>query len=74
MSDQQLGISEIGVSYPDASFGSQSRIGVPFIFVLRDILQFRLRLFYLLCWVVFFFFFCAVTPHNENRKVRQNGG
>lgn len=41
MSDQQLGISEIGVSYPDASFGSQSRVGVPFIFVLRDILQFR---------------------------------
>jgi len=39
VSDQQLGISEIGVSYPDASFGSESRIGYPFIFLLRDILQ-----------------------------------
>jgi len=40
MSDHQLGISEIGVSYPDATFGDQSRIGIPFIFMLRDILQF----------------------------------
>jgi len=40
MSDHQLGISEIGVSYPDDSFGDQSRIGIPFIFMLRDILQF----------------------------------
>jgi len=40
MSDLPLAISEIGVSYPDASFGDQSRIGVPFIFMLRDILQF----------------------------------
>jgi len=39
MSDRQLGISEIGVSYPDDSFGSQSRIGIPFIFLLRDILK-----------------------------------
>jgi len=36
----QLGISEIGAAYPDASFGEESRIGVPFIFLLRDILQF----------------------------------
>lgn len=42
MSDKQLGISEIGVSYPDATFGSQSRFGLPFIFLLRDILQLRL--------------------------------
>ena len=40
ISRNQLGISEIGVSYPDASFGSESRIGIPFIFLLRDILQF----------------------------------
>jgi len=38
-SDQKLGISEIGVSYPDPSFGSESRIGYPFLFLLRDILQ-----------------------------------
>jgi len=40
MSSVQLGISEIGATYPDASFGDESRIGVPFIFLLRDILQF----------------------------------
>jgi len=40
VSDQQLGISEIGVSYPDASFGDESRFGVPFIFLLRDILRY----------------------------------
>ena len=40
MNDQKLAISEIGVSYPDPSFGSESRIGVPFIFMLREILQY----------------------------------
>jgi len=40
VSQTQLGISEIGASYPDASFGEESRIGVPFIFLLRDILQY----------------------------------
>jgi len=35
-----LAISEIGVAYPDNTFGSESRIGLPFIFLLRDILQF----------------------------------
>lgn len=40
LSSTQLGISEIGVSYPDESFGKESRIGLPFIFLLRDILQF----------------------------------
>jgi isopenicillin-N N-acyltransferase-like protein len=40
VSATQLGISEIGVSYPDATFGTESRIGVPFIFLLRDILQY----------------------------------
>jgi len=40
LSEQLLGISEIGVGYPDSTFGSQSRVGYPFIFLLRDILQF----------------------------------
>jgi len=42
VSDKQLAISEIGVSYPDSTFGDQSRIGYPFIFLLRDILQWDL--------------------------------
>jgi hypothetical protein len=42
MSSTQLAISEIGVSYPDPTFGKESRVGVPFIFTLRDILQFDL--------------------------------
>jgi len=40
VSQTQLGISEIGVDYPDSTFGTESRIGVPFVFLLRDILQF----------------------------------
>jgi len=40
LNEHQLAISEIGVSYPDASFGSESRIGVPFIYLLRDILRY----------------------------------
>ena len=32
-------ISEIGVSFPDETFGTESRIGIPFTFLLRDILQ-----------------------------------
>jgi len=39
VSDQRLAISEIGVAMPDATFGDQSRVGYPFIFLLRDILQ-----------------------------------
>jgi len=42
ISDKQLGISEIGVAFPDESFGDQSRVGYPFIFLLRDILQWDL--------------------------------
>jgi hypothetical protein len=37
-------ISEIGVSFPDETFGTESRIGVPFTFLLRDILQWDLTL------------------------------
>jgi hypothetical protein len=40
MSSSQMAISEIGVSFPDASFGKESRFGVPFTYLLRDILQF----------------------------------
>lgn len=40
MSAAALGVSEIGVTFPDASFGAESRRGVPFTFLLRDALQF----------------------------------
>ena len=40
ISSQQMAISEIGVSFPDATFGKESRFGVPFTYLLRDILQF----------------------------------
>lgn len=40
VSEQQMAVSEIGVSYPDSSFGKESRVGNPFTFLLRDILQF----------------------------------
>ena len=41
-SSTQLGVSEIGVSYPDDSFGPESYLapGYPFGFLIRDILQF----------------------------------
>lgn len=39
-SSAHMAISEIGVAFPDASFGQESRIGIPFTFLLRDILQF----------------------------------
>jgi len=44
MSKTQLGISEIGVSYKDPTFGEQSDTGVPFVWVLRDILQYDITL------------------------------
>jgi hypothetical protein len=40
VSEARMSISEIGVSYPDDTFGRESRRGYPFVFVLRDILQF----------------------------------
>jgi len=39
MSDQKMAISEIGVAFPDESFGKETRWGIPFVFLLRDILQ-----------------------------------
>lgn len=35
-----MAISEIGAAFPDSTFGPESRFGVPFTFLLRDILQF----------------------------------
>lgn len=40
MSSTQLAISEIGVSFPDSTFGSESRFGIPFTFLMRDVIQF----------------------------------
>jgi isopenicillin-N N-acyltransferase-like protein len=40
VSSAQVGISEIGVDFPDSTFGTESRMGNPFIFVLREILQY----------------------------------
>ena len=41
-SSAQLAVSEIGVSYPDASFGPETYLakGYPFAFLIRDVLQF----------------------------------
>lgn len=39
-SQSKMGISEIGIAFPDASFGNESREGVPFTFLLRSILEF----------------------------------
>jgi len=40
MSATQLGISEIGVGYPDDTWGNETQAGIPFIFLLRDVLQY----------------------------------
>jgi len=40
MSSVPMAINEIGVSFPDDTFGAESRFGIPFTFILRDILQF----------------------------------
>lgn len=41
-SEKQIGIGEIGVSYPDypPAFGDESMVGIPFVFLLRDIAQY----------------------------------
>jgi exportin-7 len=38
MNDKHMAISEIGVAHPDETFGRESRFGVPFTFLLRDVL------------------------------------
>jgi len=40
MSNVPTATSEIGVSYPDDTFGNESRHGIPFTYLLRDLLQF----------------------------------
>mmetsp|Transcript_1194 Transcript_1194/g.1578 ORF Transcript_1194/g.1578 Transcript_1194/m.1578 type:complete len:451 (+) Transcript_1194:28-1380(+) len=40
MSSVQTATSEIGVSFPDDTFGNDSRFGIPFTYLLRDLLQF----------------------------------
>lgn len=40
VSSRQMSVSEIGVSFPDETFGKESRFGTPFTVLLRDILQF----------------------------------
>ena len=45
-SSAQMGVSEIGVSYPDQEhFGSESFAGIPFVFLLRDVLEFDTTVF-----------------------------
>ncbi|XP_065179783.1 protein dcd1A-like [Sycon ciliatum] len=39
-SSVDMAMSEIGVTYPDDTFGKDSRFGVPFTYIIRDILQF----------------------------------
>jgi hypothetical protein len=40
-SSAQMGVSEIGVSYPDSTyFGSETFAGIPFVYLLRDMLEF----------------------------------
>jgi len=39
LSSAQMAIGEIGVSYPDATFGEESWVGVPFVFLMRDVMQ-----------------------------------
>jgi len=40
VNDKQMSIHQIGVSYPDATFGAESTEGYSFTYLLRDILQF----------------------------------
>jgi isopenicillin-N N-acyltransferase-like protein len=45
MSSNKLGISEIGVSYPDDTFGDETFVGIPFIFLERQIVQYGTSVF-----------------------------
>ncbi|XP_041374954.1 protein dcd1B-like [Gigantopelta aegis] len=40
MNSKKMAISEIGVSFPDDTFGDESRFGIPFTNILRDILNY----------------------------------
>jgi len=39
MSSNRIGISEIGIAYPDSTFGEESYVGIPFVFLERQIVQ-----------------------------------
>ena len=41
VSSARTAAAMIGVEYPDASFGNESFVGVPFVFLLRDLVQFE---------------------------------
>ena len=46
MSSNKIGISEIGVSYPDKKwFGTESFVGIPFVFLERKIIQYGTSVF-----------------------------
>jgi isopenicillin-N N-acyltransferase-like protein len=40
MNDQKMAISEIGAAFADYTFGEESRKGIPFTYILRDVLQY----------------------------------
>ena len=40
MNDERMAISEIGAAYADYTFGKESRKGIPFTYLLRDVLQY----------------------------------
>merc|ERR1719391_888233 len=40
MNDERMAISEVGAAYADYTFGKESRKGIPFTYLLRDVLQF----------------------------------
>lgn len=44
INENHLAVSEIGISYPDETFGKESRIGNPFTYLLRDVLQYDTNL------------------------------
>ena len=46
-----MAISEIGVSFPDDTFGKESRQGTPFTYLLRDVLQFDSVCFFPPCFI-----------------------
>jgi hypothetical protein len=58
MSSAQLGISQIGVSFPDNTFGDEDMFGIPF--VVRAIQNIHFYLFYILFPP---FFFCLLLVH-----------
>ena len=50
MNDERMAISEIGAAYADYTFGKESRKGIPFTYLLRDVLQYDKDSFQNLIW------------------------